>query len=421
MVEKSKTSIDAPVSVQSGARVSSPILNGRWAAVATAFLALFGTVMALNGVAKLLAPNYPGDLFLRWHEERSMLRGIDPYDLSALNPDYRPSVSESARIEQHHLRSTDSSEPSGYPPWSFTESLLFIYPIPLRADQVLFAIWSMSALVFTLCWIYRFILPFGRGAAWFVTAGALAVNGNSGTLRLGQYGLLLNAFLLLAISAQFRRKPVSSGLAMAIAAMKPNYSFLQFFIWLLYRRWMVLLTVAVVCMLASLLPWCLTGVNPVEMLMQMLHQAAGTAQNDTSLLRVAAGVMPFSVASMSLGLLGVLGTVMLGWPLRKASPVVGLSIASVIGRVSLYHRQYDNTMLVIPLAVLAWIAVQKNQRLIWISFAIFGLSVWAPLRYSDYTPLTVSLLSICWFLGLGVICRYGGLVTPIAGDHRGLL
>jgi hypothetical protein len=155
------------------------------------------------------------------------------------------------------------------------------------------------------------------------------------------------------------------------------------------------------------------------LLQQMLRQSAEFAQVDTSLVRVATSFMEFSAATKCLGILGVLASGALTWRYRKNSALIGLSIAAVIGRLAFYHRQYDNTMLVIPLVVCGRIALEANERRVWIGFALFALTLWAPLRYADYSRPMILGLSMCWMLGLAVICRHARHI-PVAEEFREL-
>jgi hypothetical protein len=141
------------------------LLETKWGWALTALIGLWGLGLLAHGIVTLVAPNFRGDLFLRWNEQQLLLQGIDPYDVSALNAGLKPSASEQARIESHRLREIGPIIPSGYPPWAFTLSFLFIYPLSLRVDQLLFAAWSVAGLAVTLSWAYQFGRPCGRGAA----------------------------------------------------------------------------------------------------------------------------------------------------------------------------------------------------------------------------------------------------------------
>ena len=106
----------------------------RWLSIAV--LVLVGLVYIVNGLSVLLAPGLAGDLGMRWREQTYLRAGIDPYDVSAQFGGLTPSAAEAARIAAHGLAQEAPMLPSGYPPWGFTASFLFIPPASLPMTSV---------------------------------------------------------------------------------------------------------------------------------------------------------------------------------------------------------------------------------------------------------------------------------------------
>jgi hypothetical protein len=148
----------------------------------------------------------------------------------------------------------------------------------------------------------------------------------------------------------------------------------------------------------------LTGVNPIEMTRQMLHQAAFVTADDTSLLHVARLLMPFSIAAPLLMLAALGTTVWAGWRFRHSSPLVATSVAAVMGRICLYHRQYDNHMLLFPLLALGMMAFSIRRFWAWGVFIGFGVTLWLPIRYANYNSGTILWLSIHWTASVAILC-----------------
>lgn len=378
----------------------------------TALLILLGLAYLGNGVATLISPNYGGDLRTRWRERGYLCAGVDPYDVSVLFRGMKPNAAEMARIAEHNLQNEPAIDPSGYPPWGLTASFLFIPPGPERLVHVVFAAICLLALGLTVWNAFALGRHWGMGPGLLMAATIFAMFGNASTLRLGQYGLILNAFLVLYLWAYAKGQAIGSGLAMAVVAIKPNYSALQFPAMVFRRQWVSLILVAVVCAATSLVPWVLTGINPIEIIQQMFHQSAYVSEGDTSFLRLARSVMPYPQAVASLGLVGLAATLLLGWKYRNSSPLVATSVAAVMGRLCLYHRQYDNVMLMFPLLTLGLLALTIRKRWAWIVFAIYGATLWMPIPYSAYHPLVIVALSAAWLAGLVMICWHAELVPP---------
>src|SRR5580704_15440842 len=102
-----------PASDQHGSgKVSKDYLK----VASSALLLLLGLVYLLNGIVTLNAPNYGGDLLMRWRERNYLSRRIDPYDVSVQFAGMIPNAAEEHRINEHGLKNESEIGPSGYPP-----------------------------------------------------------------------------------------------------------------------------------------------------------------------------------------------------------------------------------------------------------------------------------------------------------------
>jgi hypothetical protein len=389
-------------------------LEGHAERLATALLILLGLVYLVNGILTLTSSNFGGDLRTRWREQHYLIGGIDPYDISVQFKGMKPNAAERVRIAKHNLQNEPIIDPSGYPPWGLAASFMFIPTGQLHRAQVFFAAICLLALGLTVWLTYILGRHWGAWPGLLMAAAVFAMFSNASTLRLGQYGLILNAFLFLYLWTSAKGQQIGAGLAMAVAAIKPNFSVLQVAVMLFRRQWVSAALVAVVSAAASLIPWVLTGVDPIEMTQQMLHQSAYTSEGGTSLLQVVRSFMPYPLAATALGLVGLAFTLLLGWHYRNSSPLVGVSVAAVIGRICLYHRQYDNIMLMFPLLVLGLLALIIRKPWAWIVFAINGATLWMPIPYSAYSPLFIMAMSAVWLAGCVVICWHAGLVPNLS-------
>jgi hypothetical protein len=382
-----------------------------WAAAAV--LTLLGLFYIANGVARLVDPSLDSDFGMRWREQRYLVSGVNPYDVSVQFNGMKPSDAEMARITQHNLQNEPATTPSGYPPWGMATSFMIVPPGPLEISRLAFAAICILALGLTARYAYLMGRRWGTGPGLLLAAAVFGMFGNASTLRLGQYGLILNFFLLLSLVLSANGRAIGAGLAMAVAAMKPTFSILQIGVMFARKQWVSIITISVVCGLASLIPWMMTGINPIEMTQQMLRQSPSVTQGDTGLLGLARLVMPYPVATAALGLTSLAITLAAGWRYRHASALVAVSVAAIMGRLFMYHRQYDNVMLMFPLLTLGLLAFATRKRWAWIAFIVFGLSLWVPIPLTAYSVPVVVALSALWIAGGCVICWQARLVPPL--------
>jgi len=343
--------------------------------VTAAVLALLGLVYIANGVARLADPSLDSDFGMRWREQRYLMSGVNPYDVSVQFNGMKPSDAEMARIAQHNLQNELATSPSGYPPWGMAASFMFVPPGSLPISRMAFAAICILALGLTARYAYLMGRRWGTGPGLLLAATVFGMFGNASTLRLGQYGLILNFFLLLSLVLSAKGRAIGAGLAMAVAAMKPTFSILQIGVMFARQQWVSIITISVVCGLASL--------------------------------------MPYPVATASLGLTSLVIALAAGWQYRHSSALVAVSVAAIMGRLFMYHRQYDNVMLMFPLLTLGLLALTTRKRWAWIAFIVFGLSLWVPIPLTAYSPPVVVALSALWIAGGCVICWHARLVPPL--------
>jgi hypothetical protein len=88
------------------------------------------------------------------------------------------------------------------------------------------------------------------------------------------------------------------------------------------------------------------------------------------------------------------------WKYRSRSPLILFAIPAVIGRLWMYHRRYDDAMLVFLLVPLGLLALSRRTPATLVSFLIVGLSLSAPPRDSDQTTAVILAKVLVWIVGL---------------------
>lgn len=220
------------------------------------------------------ATNQPLDFSLRWTEQQHTAKGTNPYDVSEhfyrLKQDLPP-TSEAPRI---HSETTGTWIGSGYPPWAFLWTNLFIPPLDIGIARWWFFACNLAALGVLVAFAWS-VIPNGTlFQRSFVVASTLSASAIGTTLGNGQWGLILPALLILASRQLSRGRPLSAGALFAVSLLKPTFSFAHANGFLARRAWSPL---ALSCLLtvaaAGLVGWHL-GTNPLVMIRQMLEQSA---------------------------------------------------------------------------------------------------------------------------------------------------
>ncbi len=111
---------------------------------------------------------------------------------------------------------------------------LMISPVAWVPQTVLFRLWDLASLLAFAYLLWELVRQARfdsrrSSTAWVLIVWALLLNPYNGELRLGQYNVLLFAFL---IWAGFRRKAIGAGLALCLAVLfKPTFVLIAPWVW----------------------------------------------------------------------------------------------------------------------------------------------------------------------------------------------
>jgi hypothetical protein len=326
------------------------------------------------------------DLFERWQEQQYIYRGIYPYD----------AVEGSALVDP----AIGPVRSGGYLPWSFLTGVFFITKISWPATRLYHVLLNFIALILLGLFSYRIGAPWGKLKAWFAVAATLAISSNCTNLNVGQYGLIINAFLMGMFWCLCNRKDAWSGLFLGLAMIKPNISAFYFFILPIRKRIDAMTVFFIYLGFSSLAIWGITKLSPIYMIERIFFQSKYFAAKGNSGVNfvLKLGIEP-SQAILLFGLLGMVGVGIIFYFCRSYSLLTLFAIASLIGRVSTYHRTYDNVMLVFLLLALMKLMFSNPQRWNILMFSLVGVSLWLPPsiidRGNDYLePLQLLIWSI---------------------------
>ncbi len=333
------------------------------------------------------------DLLLRWKEQQYIYQGVYPYDAMKGSPNIIPEIGV-----------IDSG---GYPPWSFFTAFIFFPPISWELTRIYHALLNTFSILVSAIFAYRIGLPYSRAEALFCLTAILAIASNKSTLMMGQYGIIINALLILMFWLIQKNKNIWAGLVLGIAMVKPNISAPFFLILMIHKRFKAIFAFSLYIILGSIYIWIITKLSPIYMLNKIFGQSKYFADKGYSAIGfvTALGLDP-KQATLLLGIIGLFAVSVIIYLCRNYSLLNLFAICSVIGRVFIYHRHYDNIMLMFLLLAIIKIYLVNPKKLNVFFVIVVGVSLWFPARIIDYVNLELLQIMI-WITALGHILIQG--------------
>lgn len=198
--------------------------------VAALYLCLYATAfgrLVFDSYGYLYGPGRPfgADFINLWSAGRLVLAGT----FEAI---YRPDAFmayEQSLVGEH----------IGYRLWAYPpHALLLIWPFALGGYHLMFVAWSVVGLVVLAAGARRF------GFNWSETAVLTVSPASLQCITSGQSGSLACGLMLLALAGTSLKKP-SAAIAAALLTVKPQTGFLIPLLWLMQRRWGLIIATGV--------------------------------------------------------------------------------------------------------------------------------------------------------------------------------
>jgi hypothetical protein len=344
----------------------------------------------------------PIDYRLRWVEQQYFYQGTNPNDVSlhALNHE-DPEISLQARKA---LDERLGPPPTlGYPPWAH---LIQIPLIPrgtsYHTSRIVFAAANLAALALSavLLWSAATRCGLTPRESFFTVASCLSLASITTTLGNGQYGIIVNAMILLAIHQLDRRRHFGAAVALSLALLKPTSSGPFFFLLSRKSRLLAAITCTSIIGLFSLAFWIVTEVHPLRALLQMVtyttpSMGAAAPWNQTLLSWSIALGTPVLPATLAFGLGGLALSLIVGFHYQAKPWFVQAAAFGVIGRLWTKHFAYDNVLIMFLLFGLAvmFFKYRSFGNLAW--FSAVGLSLWLPTSLFN-NPITALTQLTIW-------------------------
>ena len=365
----------------------------------------------------LLLPEGSRDLGIRYREQQHIIKGVNPNYIYEVLRGYSGAktleeiLGGSSGAKAIDIDSTNDLPPlevggGGYPPWAFFTALVLVPPINWPVTKLFFAILNAFSLGIMAWFTYRITRPYGRLPAFGLLTSVLAIGQNSYALGMGQYGLVVNAMIAGMALCLTAERPIGAGMLYGLSLVKPSISAPFFFV-LIDRRWSAITAAMVYIATASLAIWAITGTDPMTMLIQILdgRRAGGLPGiGDRGPIAIALHLgisepIAFRVAAIT----GLVVSFLVMWAFRQSHIIILLGTASVLGRLWMVHRPYDDVMMAFLLIAIGHLALRESRLSNDIVFALVAISLWLPPRVSDipyigYSQLLIWIFSLVYLL-----------------------
>lgn len=330
-----------------------------------------------------------GDLFERWKEQQYIYQGQYPYDVKKGSPYIDPKIG--------------AISSGGYPPWAFFIGFIFLPGISWELTRLYYALLNIISILILAIFAYRIGYPYGKLKALFSMSASLAISSHVTTLNNGQYGIIINALLIGMFWSLQKHKYIWAGLFLGMAMVKPNVSGFYFFILIARKRVNAALAFFLYIISASITVWIITKVDPIYMVNSLITQSKYFADKGYSGVNILSdlGIDPKN-ATVLLALIGMVLIGVIFYLCRNYSLLTLFATASVIGRILIYHRIYDNVMLIFLLLALIRITLSNPQRANILMLTVVAVSLWLPANaiQSDFMRMAQFII---WTTGLGYI------------------
>lgn len=330
------------------------------------------------------------DLWARWLEQQYIYQGQYPYYARPTKPinvieELGPVIS------------------GGYPPWAFLTGFLFVPNFSWQATRYYYVFLNIISLIVLATFSYSVTAPKNKAQGFFAVAASLAIIANCTTLRVGQYGLIINALLIGAFWMSQNRKYSWAGLFLGLAFVKPNISAFYFLIFWVRRQFKIILVFFLYLIFATFLISILTQASPANMFVNLIPQLNNFVLQGTSLINyfnfnknIEPSFLIFIIGGVSL-----ISLLTLFHLFRNASLLTLFAASCVMARLCTYHRIYDDVMLVFLLLAFLKMVYQNPQTPKIVVFILLGLSLWLPSGLSSFmdSPWTIFQFTI-WVIAL---------------------
>lgn len=271
-----------------------------------------------------------------------------------------------------------------YPPYTYPMLAAVFWPRSLEGARVIFQILTAAALVFLMYYGAKELAFAGRPALLLGAAIPYAMTGNCSAVALGQFTIICVAFLALQILLLKRDQPVLAGICWAFAMLKPQIGVTFALLFLVGPKWRGLFAGGLTLTALTAFAFWWTNVHPLDFwthgvashqlkFIDELHQGAG-------LWITGLGINPQLAVLVGLLLIGAASVAVLLHPFVRSHLTIetAAAAAAVLSMTFIYHRHYDNLLLVFLLLPLVAATLRHKGWLLYSATTFLALIVYTP-------------------------------------------
>jgi len=324
-----------------------------------------------------------GDFAYRYNEVSILKMGINPLDAwhgKVVIEGYQPLRPHRKVLEgsvyQKHLEAT-GTEPSGgkfsaYSPWGYTLILPLSY-LPLTTAA---SIWFCLSLALTTAGLFTAFI-FGkrlRNDAWdgvLLSSGILfaLIPALTHMLPTGNWPLVILAALVLMVVSLEKEYDFLAGLCWAMVMVKPQFGVLLIIPFVFARRWKVIATAVVTCLLLTIPAAIISKTSPITLIINIKDLGTGLFGcsgyipwpiTELACKKFASADISFWVLIVSTTI-GVVLCTWACWVLRNKSWSIRISAVVICSLAWTYCHLYDYTLYALPLATIFTLSVKSGK------------------------------------------------------------
>jgi len=382
-------------------------LQRRYAVLAGALGLLSLAYVALGVYTLVFDTSFstPVDLRLRWIEQGMIYRGENPQEHT-----YPEDLLPELIIGGRNVK-------GNYPPWAYATGIVLVPPLGWPAARIYFAGLCLAAFAGLGYWAFSVGRRVGRQWGWFIAAAALSAFAICVAISYGQYSLIVAALIVASLACLEHGRMAPAGLALALAAVKPQLAALFFFVPATFQfrrgeRIQFFVPAAIYLAAASLGIAIAVHSTPWEMFKGPAAESAKFYHlSNNPLIIWAVDWLGFSMGSKLLALGMAAACILLLVTVRSSgSLLAGFSVCAIMSLFWSYSRHYDVLLLAIPLVELFLLWQTRQSRLACAAFFALGLLLWSPITMGLWR------LPVSQF-GFGAVCLFA-LATIISLESK---
>lgn len=314
------------------------------------------------------------DFLMRYNEMACILDGVNP---CAIRFGHLKSVKYRYYMSPEEVQGQQILD--AYPPWAYTYFSWLTCFSQRMAWTIYYGV-LVVALGYIVWTAYRYALLQGLhiSTAFCCALGAalLVPYGVSSCFYVGNYSLIVAAFLCAFLWAMDGNKPIAAGLAWAIMMTKPQMGIMMAIPLLMQRKLKVCIIAIVICLVSSIPPSVQCRTNPLELIAAIPKFGADVATQTKLLpgilMHLLSRWIPMSALNLLQAGFGVVLCAVLTWRLRSSPwPWVRYLPAVIVGNYCLYSLSHNDCTFIVAMGVLLAVVARAQRRELtcWMVFA----------------------------------------------------